>query len=236
MAIRRLISKVLRRLIIPILPASRFLQLQYRLACLEGGMEPELRLLDRLGPNRGTAIDVGANEGLFTYRLSRLYDRVVAFEINDGLTGPLRAYSTGRNVEVQGVGLSSAERLATLYIPVKAGRSLHGWASLNPNNLQEADSHLELQVQVRTLDSFGFDDVAFIKADVEGHEPELLKGAIETIRRNLPVVLLEVKEANRQVVSEFFRTLGYTEQRLEDLTGIPGSAENVLYLPGTVIS
>lgn len=230
MSIRRLAVKLLRRGITPLLPAGRRLPFRYRLASLDG-VEPELTFLDRLGPNRGVALDIGANEGLFAYRLSRLYDRVLAFEVNDPLTGSLRAYAAGRNVEVHGVGLSSTEGAATLYVPVRSGRPLYGWASLRPGNLPEAESHLELLVRVRTLDSYGLEGVTFIKADVEGHEPELLAGAAETIRRNRPVVLLEVKAANRLAVAAFFRDLGYAERRLEDLIGVAGSSENFVYTP-----
>jgi hypothetical protein len=48
------------------------------------------------------------------------------------------------------------------------------------------------QVDVRTLDSFGFNDVRFIKADVEGSEREVLDGARETIARDRPMLLLEL--------------------------------------------
>ncbi|MGQ0587090.1 MAG: FkbM family methyltransferase [Gammaproteobacteria bacterium] len=229
---RKLLARALRRAVTPLLPPGWRLPLAYGLARLDGGVEPELRQLHRLGPNRGTALDVGANEGQFSCRLARLYDRVVAFEINDSLTAPLRAYAVGRNVEVHGVGLSDAEGSRTLYVPVKHGQALHGWASLRAGNLPDADSHLELPVTVRTLDSFGLEDVTFLKADVEGHEPQLLAGARETIGRCRPVVLIEVKAANRAAVAGFFRELGYAERRLEDLTGTPGSPENFLYLPG----
>jgi FkbM family methyltransferase len=34
----------------------------------------------------------------------------------------------------------------------------------------------------RTLDSFGIKDVYFAKIDVEGHEPEVLRGGNDTLR------------------------------------------------------
>ncbi len=186
--------------------------------------------LHRLGPNRGTAIDAGANLGLFTYRLSTLYNQVYAFEINPALADGLRRL-TPSHVGVYPVGLSSREGSAMLYTPHCRGRPLHGWASLEPDNCPGAERYTQSAVLVRPLDSFGFDDVSFVKVDVEGHEVELLTGAAQTIRRNRPVVLIEVKRQNRAAVGDYFRELQYAERRLEELTGVTGSLENYVYLP-----
>src|SRR6266568_3035020 len=52
----------------------------------------------------------------------------------------------------------------------------------------------ERVVEVRTLDSFEFSDVAMIKIDVEGHEEAVVAGAEETIRRCRPSLLIESEE------------------------------------------
>ena len=49
-------------------------------------------------------------------------------------------------------------------------------------------------VELRTLDSYGLEDVAFIKIDVEGHEEAVLAGAGETLSRSKPVLLIEIEE------------------------------------------
>lgn len=46
-------------------------------------------------------------------------------------------------------------------------------------------------VEVRTLDSFGFEDVSLVKIDVEGWEPNVLRGAWQTINRWHPLVAME---------------------------------------------
>ncbi|MFT4604024.1 MAG: hypothetical protein ACI9W4_000743 [Rhodothermales bacterium] len=55
----------------------------------------------------------------------------------------------------------------------------------------------EVTVPRRTLDSFGLADVSFIKIDVEGHEHCVLVGALETIRRERPIVFVEAEERHR---------------------------------------
>lgn len=47
-----------------------------------------------------------------------------------------------------------------------------------------------------TIDSFNFVDVDLIQLDIEGYEPEALKGALNTIERCKPVVACERGEGN----------------------------------------
>lgn len=48
------------------------------------------------------------------------------------------------------------------------------------------------RAELRSLDSFGFERVSLLKIDVEHYEDEVLAGAVETIRRNRPVILVEI--------------------------------------------
>ena len=48
------------------------------------------------------------------------------------------------------------------------------------------------RAELRSLDSFGFERVSLLKIDVEHYENEVLAGAVDTIRRNRPVILIEI--------------------------------------------
>lgn len=48
-------------------------------------------------------------------------------------------------------------------------------------------------VEMRTLDSFQFADVDFIKVDCEGFEENVLVGACDTILRCHPTIIVEQK-------------------------------------------
>src|SRR5438105_89108 len=77
------------------------------------GVEPEIKKLAMIGPCRGIAIDVGANYGLYSYALSKLYRMVIAFEPNSKAALPLIAWRSP-NVTLELCALSSNAGRATL--------------------------------------------------------------------------------------------------------------------------
>jgi FkbM family methyltransferase len=227
--IKRVINK-LGRVVVLITPSKYKLPLIHKLELLNSSCENELKNLHRICSKTNTAIDVGANQGYFTYSMSKLFSKVYAFEINEDLTKNIASYNPG-NIEIINKGLSSKTENTILYIPIVDDFVLTGWASLTPNNCPNAQKHLKKQVQICPLDTFNINDVSFVKIDVEGHELEVLKGAIQTITSYRPVILIEIKESNLNAVDEFFKQLNYLKYKLEDLIGIPGSKENYIYVP-----
>jgi FkbM family methyltransferase len=153
--------------------------------------EPELAVLAKLVPRGGTAVDVGANQGLFSYALSDIADRVIAFEPNPDYAFFARWMLRGR-AEVHQLALSNASGRGTLYVPLSDdGMVLHCAGNLRRTHPQFGNTK-SYDVEIRTLDEFGFVGVRFIKADVEGSEREVLDGARATIARDRPIILLEL--------------------------------------------
>jgi len=224
------IFRAVFRLLILLTPDSLHIPLRYKLSEWEGSLDPELLYLDRMVPTRGTALDIGANIGMFSYRLSGLSHKVLSFEINDDLLAELSAWNPG-NIEIVPKGLSSTASQATLYIPVLNGKKLVGWASLAPGNCPDTNDHITKPVETITLDALAPQDVAFIKIDVEGHELEVLRGARETLTRNRPVLLIEIREKNLPPIRELLTELGYEETTMKALTGHEGSAGNYFFTP-----
>ena len=215
--------------------------------------EPELAVLSTLFRRGGTAIDAGANQGFFSFALSELADRVAAFEPNPDYAAFARWMLRGR-ASVHEVALSDAPGRATFYVPLSdAGDALHFAGNLKRSHSQFANMRTH-EVEVRTLDSFGFDDVRFIKVDVEGSEREVLDGARDTIARDRPVMLLELLSGTHADpggytagICENFGYDAFLVQRGERIAALPAIAalgsnsswgteiesRNVLFLPRT---
>jgi FkbM family methyltransferase len=87
------------------------------------------------------------------------------------------------------------------------------WATRIPKPRQR----ICVPVQVETIDSYNFQDVGFIKIDVEGYEKFVLEGALDTIKRCRPTLQLEIV-ANQcrkfgywgEDMIEWIRSMDYT--------------------------
>jgi FkbM family methyltransferase len=159
-------------------------------------IEPELACLADWAPRGGTALDVGVWYGPWTARLGRLADRVVSIEPNPELARLLRASFPA--VQVIEAAASDQPGPARLWLPA-GGRGAEGMASL------EHRSEWSVEVSRVTIDSLQLTGVRFIKMDIEGHEAAALRGAEHTIRRDSPVLLLELETRH---------------QRIEDVVGL----------------
>lgn len=171
--------------------------------------EPDLDIAIRLAKGARTTIDIGANRGVYTHWFSRQSQRCVAFEPNPQCAGLLRRAIGGR-AEVHEVALSDRDGHARLTIPIVAGRENSYRSSLEA---APGAGHRSVTVQTATLDSYTLPEVDFIKIDVEGHELEAIEGAMETIIRHRPTLLIEAEERHRTgsvaEVRQRFVELGY---------------------------
>jgi FkbM family methyltransferase len=238
-----------RETLTQLLPPSQFYRRRIAEEARTG--EPELGHLSKLFAAGGTAIDVGANQGVFAYALSCRADRVVAFEPNPDYAAFARRMLRGR-AEVFELALSDRPGRGTFYVPLADdGMVLHLAGSLKRTHAQFRHNRT-YQVEIRTLDEFACSDVRFIKVDVEGSEREVLDGARSTIAQSRPVMLLELLSGTHQdpgaLTAEICADFGYdavifqrgdkldalsTIARLGNNTswGTDIESRNVLFLP-----
>ena len=174
-------------------------------------------------------VDAGAHAGQFTKLFAGLAQggRVYAFEPGGYARSILERVVRWRglgNVTVVPLGLSDAEGGAELALPLKSGSSLgFGLGHLGA----EATTRPSVREMVRlmTLDRFaaetGLTRLDFIKADVEGWEVRLLRGAMGSVARHRPALLLELVAAHltragtdAEEAWERLVPLGYTALRL----------------------
>ena len=166
-----------------------YLYYPHKIAKEARGMEPELRILREIVPAGRVAIDVGANRGYYSYALSKIANRVEAFEPYPVVARFARR-KLGKNVRLHEVALSNYSGSAKLRIPqCKGDIDVHYSATLKDIPIEK---YIELTVPVMTIDQFGFGDVGFIKIDAEGSDMDVIEGARETIGRCRPNLLVEL--------------------------------------------
>jgi four helix bundle protein len=229
-----------RRQLARITPARARLPLKFWWRSFRKTLEPEASFLLQQRWEHGIAIDVGANEGLYSYVLAKLFDRVEAFEPNEAASAELRDYGCPK-INLHRVALSRSEGERTLHVPILAHGVVNvGYGSLERETLPPSENVTTQIVQTRTLDSYGFENVVFIKIDVEGHELQVLEGATETIACCRPIMLLEIKTTARSSVFAFLKDRqfglfyllhGKLTAASETVTVTPAPQENFFAIP-----
>ncbi len=126
-------------------------------------------------------IDIGANVGLWACDLVKSFNHVVAFEPVAEFRECFKLNVQGSNYTVEPVALGRAESLIEMNIV----QGNTGHSHINPASMGKGT------IPLKTLDSYNFENVDMIKIDVEGFEEEILAGAMETIRKNKPVIVVE---------------------------------------------
>lgn len=171
------------------------------LANMGGEFEPDMtRLFKALIKPEMVVADIGANIGMTALLFSDLARHVFAFEpgrsIFDILSGNVAGID---NIEAVNIGMGDACSDQTLTF-MKANRS-GGWVG-ESIKLENPDYTTET-IRIETLDSF-FEDPEFqpdfIKMDVEGFEPSVLRGAHALLARQKPTVVLELNHFCLNVV------------------------------------
>ena len=132
--------------------------------------------------NKRTALDIGANVGLWSRDLVKYFDQVIAFEPVAMFRECLEKNVTASNISVESVALGDSEGQVRMIIT--EGNTGH-------THVDPASTNGDTRI-IR-LDSLNLQDVDYIKIDCEGFEYRVLQGAKETIQRCRPVVVIEQK-------------------------------------------
>ena len=169
-------------------------------------------LFKRLGSHQASAIDVGANAGIFTRYLCGWFATVVAVEPIPYLADRLQR-SKPSNCRVEETALGDHEGKVILRVPVDAaGREMPALSTAAAGNTLDMigrASTIEREVRMRRLDDVaaGLTNLAFVKIDVEGFEATVLAGADGLLRDTRPVIQLELGRAHNAKYGEVLRLL-----------------------------
>jgi FkbM family methyltransferase len=205
---------------------------------IAGCFEPnEFAFLDQFLAPGMTFIDAGANDGLFTLFAAQhvgAAGQVWAFEPSQREFARLE-----RNLQLNQLGNVRAFRMALADRNGQADLKIAADEHSGQNTLGEFAYQIELarceRVTTSRLDDLvnevSLPRLDLIKLDVEGAELSVLAGASGLLRKQRPVLLLEMNEhalqlqgAGRETVVEFLRSHDYEIQAFDKSTGQPSPA------------
>jgi FkbM family methyltransferase len=175
--------------------------------------EAELALVSRLCDRRRTAVDVGGSTGIYSLYMLAYARNVISFEPRPQVAERLQeklAFAANRLRVIQ-AALSNQVGETTMRVPVNEG----GRGTIEPENtLVDAEDVISFTVQLQALDAYDLGNIGFIKIDVEGHEADVVSGALHSIATSKPRMLIEIEERHRvqalgRVVNAL-SPLGYT--------------------------
>lgn len=158
----------------------------------------------------GLCLDIGANIGCISQALKATGHDVYSFEPQPELFTLLEwnmahAYGSAKAAGFN-VACGSEPGIAKMPKVYYSDKGNFGGLSLNT-----ATMYGSYDVPVVKIDTYNFQDVGFIKMDVEGFEIEALTGSIETIKRCRPILYVEDdRPSNSQKLRQFIESLGYT--------------------------
>lgn len=137
--------------------------------------------------NKRVCLDVGAHVGIATVHFAKHFNQVFSFEpVKETFECLIKNTSSLPNVTIFNKAVSNKEEQIYIEInPTNTGNSVP--AKIGNEVLWSTP------IKAITLDSLPFADVDLIKIDVEGFEAFVLQGAETLIRRNKPIIILEVK-------------------------------------------
>ena len=162
-------------------------------------------------------IDCGSAEGLFPFLTRSVASGIVCFEpLPEFVRGLKRTFGADTNVRI----VSSA-------LGERAGRAFLGRSDISSSiTLETTDT----PVEVDTIDAYcertGF-PVSYLKADMEGYEMRLLRGASRTIARLRPKIAVTTyhEPGHAEEIAEFLRSLvptyRFRTKGIESKTGVP---------------
>ncbi len=214
------IKCIIKHLLLRILSPKQYRLFLYQYLKLMRQLDIEMYFIGKFTNKRRTAIDVGANIGIYTVYLAKLYNTVYSFEPIPFFANELTA-SKFRNVYVYNVGLAQQNSKLELNIPYNniTVEPLYAWSSFDAEYIERSFFKREsIIVDCRTLDSYHFNDVDFIKIDVEGYELNVLAGGKKTIEKYKPVLLIEIPSCrkDRNDIFDYLSNMGYCGYFISD--------------------
>lgn len=145
---------------------------------------------------RRVALDIGAYTGLFSIIAAKRGAEVVALEPMPANRWRLGVNADLNKVRINVLPVAASDSIGSTYLFYNQKVPLTTGASLEPGI---AAHNGMINVSTVTIDALALTNVAAIKIDVERHEPCVIRGALATIERDKPTMLIETLDDGMRI-------------------------------------
>lgn len=168
---------------------------------------------------KSNILDVGSNVGIFSVSFANIAKDCTihsfeAVKITRELLEVSKNLSQADNIKIYDFGLS--EKNCTSIINIDPNRLGNSSISQDFSNL---DGAIKEEINLKKLDDLKLNNISFIKVDIQEHEYEFLHGAVETLKNNDAVIILEIPLRNPHEIKihkkcvKLLKKLGYIYMR-----------------------
>jgi FkbM family methyltransferase len=153
--------------------------------------------------SKNNVLDIGANIGNHSVQFSNYFNMVYCFEPNKIIYEVLEINIRKHpNIYSLNVGLSDENKNSYLSIPN------HNFGGAAVTSEKEEDV---VEIYLKVLDDFFNNEFSLVKIDIEGHEPQALRGMRKLLEKNKPVIcfeLINTLDSGQDIIKEL-KELGY---------------------------
>ena len=145
-----------------------------------------------------TVLDIGTNIGVTILPISeRIGDngKVYGFEPdkrNFKIATKNISLNNFKNIQIENIGLGSEDERKKMSIEVSSNRGM------NKIVTEELANQNYETIEVQKLDNWivnkNITSIDLVKMDVEGYEHNIIKGGIETLKKYLPILFIEIDD------------------------------------------
>ena len=184
----------------------------------EDKVEYEMLLVNYFLEKDSVFFDIGSNIGSFILIANKSIDagNIYGFEPIPELNSRLNILFPKANISQ--LALSNIQVHTQFKIPKVNHTHLLTRGTLNTSFVETNEQGFTtIDVKTDTLDHFSIENaiskIDLIKIDVEGHEYEVIKGAVNTFKKFKPVLIIEIEQRHHQqdisVIIDDIKKIGY---------------------------
>lgn len=189
--------------------------------------EIEWEMLENWVKKNDTVIDVGANIGRYSLKLSNLVGvegQVISFEPLKFAFETLEYFILKKNItNILLLNFAISDKVKLVDFIQHIGPGNYFFETFTMSKIIDIPSRFTNKKLAINLDSLNLNKVSLIKIDVEGHELEVLTGAKNLISTYKPVIILEAS-TNETEIHNFLINQGYLKNIISE------NSRNVVYI------